>query len=210
REFITEVVDADAQAAYDRREAELTPDVMRELERRVVLAVLDHKWREHLYEMDYLREGIGLRAMAQRDPLVEYQREGFDMFNTMMEGIKEESVAYLFNSQVEFQENPAVEEAPGETPAIADAAGQAPGTGPQDSIGPQDRTGPRDGAGPRDGRVEDGDAGDGTAGTGAGRRSKRKRGVGKGAPAGQGAGGARADGAGTDGRRAGGRGTGGQ
>ena len=76
---------------------------MRELERRVVLAVLDRKWREHLYEMDYLREGIGLRAWAQRDPLVEYQREGFDMFNAMMEGIKEESVGNLFNLQVEVR-----------------------------------------------------------------------------------------------------------
>jgi preprotein translocase subunit SecA len=103
-------VEANAQEAYDRREAELTPDNMREIERRVVLSVLDRKWREHLYEMDYLREGIGLRAMAQRDPLVEYQREGYDMFNSMMDGIKEESVGNLFNLQIEFQENPIVEE----------------------------------------------------------------------------------------------------
>ncbi len=129
QEFIAEIVKADAQAAYDRREEELTPEVMRELERRVVLSVLDHKWREHLYEMDYLREGIGLRAMAQRDPLVEYQREGFDMFATMMEGIKEESVGNLFNLQVEFQENPIVEEAAGEMPAVPFPLGQAPGGG---------------------------------------------------------------------------------
>ncbi len=83
---------------------------MRQIERLVVLSVLDQKWREHLYEMDYLREGIGLRAMAQRDPLVEYQREGFDMFNAMMDGIKEESVGNLFNRQFEIQENPIVEE----------------------------------------------------------------------------------------------------
>ncbi|WP_204902334.1 hypothetical protein, partial [Escherichia coli] len=70
---------------------------MRELERRVLLSVLDRKWREHLYEMDYLKEGIGLRAMAQRDPLVEYQREGYDMFQGMLEGLKEESVGFLFN-----------------------------------------------------------------------------------------------------------------
>jgi len=76
-----------------------------------VLSVLDRKWREHLYEMDYLREGIGLRAMAQRDPLIEYQREGYDLFNSMMEGIKEESVGNLFNLQVEVQQNPIVEEA---------------------------------------------------------------------------------------------------
>jgi len=134
QEFITEVVTADAQAGYDARESELTPDVMREFERRVVLAVLDHKWREHLYEMDYLREGIGLRAMAQRDPLVEYQREGFDMFSTMMEGIKEESVAYLFNSQVEVQQNPIVEESAGEVPAVSGALGQITGAGIQDAV----------------------------------------------------------------------------
>src|SRR6202043_2996541 len=110
REELIETLKADANAAYDAREAEVGSEVMRELERRVVLSVLDRKWREHLYEMDYLREGIGLRAMAQRDPLVEYQREGYDMFNSMMDGIKEESVGNLFNLQIEFQENPIVEE----------------------------------------------------------------------------------------------------
>ena len=78
---------------------------MRELERRVLLSVLDRKWREHLYEMDYLREGIGLRAYSQRDPLVEYQREGFDMFAAMMDGIKEESVGFLFNLEVQVEED---------------------------------------------------------------------------------------------------------
>jgi len=111
-EFITEAVTADAQAAYDRREQEFGPEVTRELERRVVLSVLDRKWREHLYEMDYLREGIALRGYGQRDPLVEYQREGYDMFNAMMDGIKEESVGNLFNLQVQIQENPIVEEMP--------------------------------------------------------------------------------------------------
>ncbi len=81
REFLLEELIADAQAAYDQREDDLGADAVRELERRVLLSVLDRKWREHLYEMDYLQEGIGLRAMAQRDPLVEYQREGFDMFS---------------------------------------------------------------------------------------------------------------------------------
>jgi preprotein translocase subunit SecA len=110
-EFITEAALADAQASYERREEEFGSEVMRELERRVVLSVLDRKWREHLYEMDYLREGIGLRGYGQRDPLVEYQREGYDMFGAMMEGIKEESVGNLFNLQVQVQENPIVEEA---------------------------------------------------------------------------------------------------
>ncbi|MDA8439056.1 MAG: SEC-C metal-binding domain-containing protein, partial [Propionibacterium sp.] len=81
--------------------AELGEDTMRELERQVLLTVLDRKWREHLYEMDYLREGIGLRAMAQRDPLVEYQREGGQMFTAMMEAFMEEVVGYLFNLEVQ-------------------------------------------------------------------------------------------------------------
>ena len=123
-EFITQMMQQDAQAAYERREAELTPEVMRDLERRVVLSVLDRKWREHLYEMDYLREGIGLRAWAQRDPLVEYQNEGYTMFDTMKEGIKEESVGSLFNLQVQVQESPIVEQ-----PPAADGAGAAPAIG---------------------------------------------------------------------------------
>ena len=134
-DLIVEVVTENAHEAYEHREEELTPDVMRVLERQVVLSVLDRKWREHLYEMDYLREGIGLRAMAQRDPLVEYQREGFDMFNAMMDGIKEESVGALFNLQVEVQQNPITEEAteagavPGALPGPAGAAGPAPQLG---------------------------------------------------------------------------------
>ncbi|MBA3619881.1 MAG: preprotein translocase subunit SecA, partial [Acidothermales bacterium] len=113
-DFIIEEVKADIQAAYDRREEELGEEVTRELERRVVLSVLDRKWREHLYEMDYLQEGIGLRAMAQRDPLVEYQREGFDLFAAMMEAIKEESVGYLFHLAVQTSEEPEEPEEPDE------------------------------------------------------------------------------------------------
>jgi preprotein translocase subunit SecA len=110
--LITELT-ADAQLAYDRRETELGDAATRELERRVVLSVLDRKWREHLYEMDYLQEGIGLRAMAQRDPLVEYQREGYLLFQAMTEAIKEESVGYLFYLEVETPEEPALDsEAP--------------------------------------------------------------------------------------------------
>jgi preprotein translocase subunit SecA len=111
REFLVEELVADAQAAYDQREEDLGAEVLRELERRVLLSVLDRKWREHLYEMDYLQEGIGLRAMAQRDPLVEYQREGFDMFAAMMDGIKEESVGFLFNLEVQVDEEPPAPEA---------------------------------------------------------------------------------------------------
>jgi preprotein translocase subunit SecA len=81
---------------------------MRELERRVLLEVIDRKWREHLYEMDYLKDGVGLRAYAQRDPLVEYQREGFDMFNQMLEGVKEEAVGFLYNLQPQVEQAPEV------------------------------------------------------------------------------------------------------
>jgi preprotein translocase subunit SecA len=113
-EFITEELKADANAAYDRREETLGAEVVRELERRVVLSVLDRKWREHLYEMDYLQEGIGLRAMAQRDPLVEYQREGFNMFAAMMDAIKEESVGYVFNLEVQVEDEAVADDAGGE------------------------------------------------------------------------------------------------
>ncbi len=99
-DFLSELLHNDIDKAYKAREASLTPTVMRELERRVILTVLDRKWREHLYEMDYLKEGIGLRAMAQKDPLVEYQREGYDLFMAMMDAIKEESVGFLFNVEV--------------------------------------------------------------------------------------------------------------
>jgi preprotein translocase subunit SecA len=105
REELLDILVADAEKAYAKREADIEaiagPEAMRQLERNVLLNVLDRKWREHLYEMDYLKEGIGLRAMAQRDPLVEYQREGYDMFTGMLDALKEESVGFLFNVQVE-------------------------------------------------------------------------------------------------------------
>jgi preprotein translocase subunit SecA len=105
REELLDALVADAEKAYAKREADIDavagPGAMRQLERNVLLNVLDRKWREHLYEMDYLKEGIGLRAMAQRDPVVEYQREGYDMFMGMLDAIKEESVGFLFNVQVE-------------------------------------------------------------------------------------------------------------
>ena len=105
REELLEALVKDAERAYAAREAELEEiageAAMRQLERNVLLNVVDRKWREHLYEMDYLKEGIGLRAMAQRDPLVEYQREGYDMFMAMLDGMKEESVGFLFNVAVE-------------------------------------------------------------------------------------------------------------
>jgi preprotein translocase subunit SecA len=127
-----EAVLEDARRAYKVREAEIDELIapqggMRELERQILLSVLDRKWREHLYEMDYLKEGIGLRAMAQRDPLIEYQREGFDMFAAMMDGIKEEAIGYLFNVQVSPVEKLDLEDSEpvldGQAPTAADPAG---------------------------------------------------------------------------------------
>ena len=104
--FLSKELISDAKIQYQKRTETLGDEAMRELERRVVLSVIDRKWRDHLYEMDYLKEGIGLRAMAQRDPLVEYQREGFGMFQQMMGAIREEAVTYLFNVEVKVDQSP--------------------------------------------------------------------------------------------------------
>ncbi len=132
---------ADADRAYDAREQQLTAPIMREVERRVVLSVLDRKWREHLYEMDYLREGIGLRAMAQRDPLIEYQREGGDMFNAMMDAFLEESIGFVFNLEVNVTPQQAapqvgvVRDAEGAAVVVAGAARQLTYSGPEEGGG---------------------------------------------------------------------------
>jgi preprotein translocase subunit SecA len=105
REELLDALISDAENAYEARETQLEElageGAMRQLERNVLLNVIDRKWREHLYEMDYLKEGINLRAVAQKDPVVEYQREGFDMFNGMLDAMKEEAVGFLFNVTVE-------------------------------------------------------------------------------------------------------------
>ena len=134
RDVLLEELTSDAHHAYDQRQELLGEENMREIERRVVMSVLDRKWREHLYEMDYLQEGIGLRAMAQRDPLVEYQREGFQLFEAMMDGIKEESVGFLFNAPVQIEQTPAP--APAPTPIrVSDMVRNlaASGANPQDA-----------------------------------------------------------------------------
>jgi preprotein translocase subunit SecA len=181
----------DAKRAYTDREKQLEEiagdGAMRQLERNVLLNVLDRKWREHLYEMDYLKEGIGLRAMAQRDPLVEYQREGYDMFIGMLEGLKEESVGFLFNVQVEAAPAPTV--APVAAPAglaefAAEAAAKAQDSavatkerpaglrakGIEDSAPPLTYTGPSE-----DGSVQrSGGGGKHAASTGTSRRERRE------------------------------------
>ena len=135
REELLDALIEDAERAYAEREKQLEEiageGAMRQLERNVLLNVVDRKWREHLYEMDYLKEGINLRAVAQKDPVVEYQREGFDMFNGMLDAMKEEAVGFLFNVTVEaVPATPAAQVAPVAAPTglaefAAAAAAQA-------------------------------------------------------------------------------------
>ena len=103
RDQIVKEVLADAHLIYEEREKSVGEESMREIERRVMLSVIGERWPEHLYEMEYLKEGIGLRAMAQRDPLVEYQREGYDMYQLMLGAVREETVTYLFNLDLSKQ-----------------------------------------------------------------------------------------------------------
>ena len=120
---------ADANAEYDKLEEAVTAiggeSQMRNTERMIILPIIDQKWREHLYEMDYLKEGIGLRAMAQRDPLVEYQKEGGDMFNAMNDGVKEETVRQLFMLRKQFKAQEEANAAEAGEAAGAENTGQA-------------------------------------------------------------------------------------
>ena len=118
----------EAQAYYEQREAELGAETMREVERQVMLRIIDQKWREHLYEMDYLQEGINLRAMGQKDPLVEWQREGYEMFGAMMQGIAQDFVKYVMHAQVTTAQQPQAE------PQVQDVKYTAP-TDPSESGG---------------------------------------------------------------------------
>ena len=134
-----DLVMADASSYYERRETELTPTVMRDVERQVMLRIIDQRWREHLEEMDYLQEGINLRAMGQKDPLAEWQREGYEMFGSMMKGIAQDFVRYVMHVQVVRNDTPDlavknVQETKSEaTPAVQSAAieaGLAPSAAP--------------------------------------------------------------------------------
>jgi preprotein translocase subunit SecA len=109
---IYDLVMADATAHYERRETELGADVLRQVERQVMLRIIDQRWREHLEEMDYLQGGINLRAMGQKDPLVEWQREGFEMFGAMMTGIAQDFVKYVMHVQVVQNEPQPAQAAP--------------------------------------------------------------------------------------------------
>jgi preprotein translocase subunit SecA len=112
-EVVDEIVDAvvaEAVEHYEAREAEFGSDVMRDVERQVMLRVIDTRWREHLYEMDYLQEGIHLRAMGQKDPLVEWQREGYNMFESLVDNVAADFVKYVMHLQVVRQEAPQPDE----------------------------------------------------------------------------------------------------
>ena len=106
RDAIEQIVIDDALAVYADKEETVGADNLRDIERRVMLSVIDQHWREHLYEMDYLQEGINLRAMGQQDPLAEWKREGFDMFEAMMGLIEDDFVRYVFHLQVVVDEEP--------------------------------------------------------------------------------------------------------
>ena len=119
-EAVHDLIVEDARQQYGEMEETIGETGLRDLERRVVLAVLDRKWREHLYEMDYLKDGIGLRGMGQRDPLVEYQREGYQMYNSMIEAIKEETVQLLFH--IDIKQVATTDEAVDEVEETAESA----------------------------------------------------------------------------------------
>jgi preprotein translocase subunit SecA len=129
---LTERCEQEALEAYERKEAAVGADVMRELERVVLLNITDTKWREHLYEMDYLQEGIHLRAYAQRDPLTEYRREAFEMFEALTQSIREDFVKYIYRVELvrQEQQQPArvqrVQENSDEVASGAGGAGEAP------------------------------------------------------------------------------------
>jgi preprotein translocase subunit SecA len=134
---------ADAVRHYEEREAEFGPETMRQIERQVMLQVIDSRWRDHLKEMDYLQEGINLRALGQKDPLTEWQREGYDMFGTLMSTVAREYVQYVMHVQVVAEERPALQQptrlsysAP-EDPSTAGAGGmrapQPAAVGPAES-----------------------------------------------------------------------------
>ena len=134
---LTELLLDDGMARYEEREADLGPEMMRQVERRVILSVADRAWREHLYEMDHLRDGIGLRAVGQRDPLVEYQREAYDSFVGMMARIKEEAAGYFFNLPVEKPQERREAEAEGEKQPAAASSGNGEVARPRLLDGPR-------------------------------------------------------------------------
>jgi preprotein translocase subunit SecA len=168
RERIAQVLMDDALSAYDRREEELGGELMRYLERQILLQIIDLRWREHLYEMDYLREGIHLRGFAQIDPLVAYKNEGFTMFHELMNSIWEEFARVIYHVEVNVE--PAdLEPQPEQQPTELQYAGggpEQPSAMQQAASAPQGVPGVTPGVHPSTapgGGVGDGVGGDGQA-----------------------------------------------
>lgn len=158
--FLERELIADAKVQYEAVEERLGADLTRTVERQVVMQVLDAKWREHLYEMDYLKEGIGLRSMGQRDPLTEYQREGYQLFEAMTDSIKEQSIQVMYRVQkrerqpeqeqgvAATQEGPATQSGVPSTQRGAFGATATPGAAMQANMGALTYSGPSgDGSG---------------------------------------------------------------
>jgi preprotein translocase subunit SecA len=128
------------KARYDSKEKLIGPDAMRYHERMIMLSVLDQQWKDHLLNMDHLREGIGLRGYAQHDPLVEYKRESFDMFEAMMDRFQEETVRYLYLMQVIGGDQQGTSGQPqGEDPGQGGSNGNGNGNRPQPPDGKRPR-----------------------------------------------------------------------
>jgi len=123
RKDLQELIRTDGVTRYEAREQQLSPEIMRQIERQIMLQLIDQRWREHLTEMDYLREGINLRAMGQRDPLTEWQREGFDLFAAMMNALTVDYVRYLMHVEV------AIQTAPPPAAEVTDAVASGPAEG---------------------------------------------------------------------------------
>jgi preprotein translocase subunit SecA len=119
RDALVEDMQTQVREAYARREQELGPDLMRFLEKTFMLQVIDHHWKDHLLGMDHLRDGIGLRGYGQKDPLIEYKREGFDIFAGMMERIKSDTLDRLFHVQAVRQEGEEAAPTPPPPPVIS-------------------------------------------------------------------------------------------
>mgnify|MGYP001627409544 CR=1 FL=1 len=142
-----EILVDDAITHYERREQELTPEIMRQVERQVMLRIIDTRWREHLQEMDYLQEGINLRAMGQKDPLTEWQREGYDMFGMLMKSIARDLVRYVMHVQVQVRQPEGTEAPAGAAAPAASEAAVAGAVGDEPAVSNVQYTAPADPAG---------------------------------------------------------------
>ncbi len=140
RENLENILYDELLKAYENKEKEVGPDTLREIERAVLLQVVDTQWKDHLYNMDQLKEGIGLRGYGQKDPLVEYKREGYEMFSAMIQRIKEETVQFIFKVKVVTQQAPASSLLPRryreEHPEFDRAKAVAPQRQPEPAAGP--------------------------------------------------------------------------